>query len=184
MAFIFRKPRTPVKSLTSTCPAPGAHSIERSANDPKRTFRFNHVANPANLDQPISRDHSDRISRNRPRVELDKNRRRRGINIRFVRESRRVQLLPRLEPVANGRLSFAPHLSDPAPAAESLSHRHRSPIVSWFIPTCPLPAHKIRVAEAQAMTQPAKRMPQWLSTDLLVIVVSLAIISIWIWIGP
>src|SRR6266550_4015001 len=27
MAFIFRKPRTPVKSLTSTCPAPGAHSI-------------------------------------------------------------------------------------------------------------------------------------------------------------
>jgi hypothetical protein len=26
MAFIFRKPRTPVKSLTSTCPAPGAHS--------------------------------------------------------------------------------------------------------------------------------------------------------------
>src|SRR4029450_3940780 len=26
MAFIFRKPRTPVKLLTSTCPAPGAHS--------------------------------------------------------------------------------------------------------------------------------------------------------------
>ena len=34
------------------------------------------------------------------------------------------------------------------------------------------------------MTQPAKRMPQWLSLDLLVIIVSLAIISIWIWIGP
>src|SRR5712672_3681789 len=29
MAFIFRKPRTPVKSLTSTCPAPGAHSTAR-----------------------------------------------------------------------------------------------------------------------------------------------------------
>ena len=34
------------------------------------------------------------------------------------------------------------------------------------------------------MTQPAERMPQWLRTDLLVIVVSLAIISIWIWIDP
>src|SRR5258707_14560085 len=36
MAFIFRKPRTPVKSLTSTCPAPGAHSTRRSPFDPKR----------------------------------------------------------------------------------------------------------------------------------------------------
>jgi hypothetical protein len=43
---------------------------------------------------------------------------------------------------------------------------------------------KTRVEEAQAMTEPAKRMPEWLITDLLVIVVSLAIISIWIWIGP
>ena len=35
------------------------------------------------------------------------------------------------------------------------------------------------------MTQePAKRIPQWLTTDLLVIVVSLAIIGIWIWIAP
>jgi hypothetical protein len=34
---------------------------------------------------------------------------------------------------------------------------------------------------AQAMTQrPAKRMPQWLTIDLLVIVVSLAIIGIFI----
>ena len=33
------------------------------------------------------------------------------------------------------------------------------------------------------MTQPAKRMPRWLTTDLFVIVVSLAIISIWMWIG-
>src|SRR5580765_6696632 len=32
MAFIFRKPRTPVKSLTSTCPAPGAHSTRRPAH--------------------------------------------------------------------------------------------------------------------------------------------------------
>src|SRR6476469_3292228 len=38
MAFIFRKPRTPVKSLTSTRPAPGAHSSLRSAYDPKLTF--------------------------------------------------------------------------------------------------------------------------------------------------
>ena len=47
----------------------------------------------------------------------------------------------------------------------------------------PSSGRKQRVAEAQAMTQPAKRMPQWLRTDLLVIVVSLAIISIWMWIG-
>lgn len=32
--------------------------------------------------------------------------------------------------------------------------------------------------------QPAKRIPLWLRTDLLVIVVSLAIIGIWIWIAP
>jgi len=38
--------------------------------------------------------------------------------------------------------------------------------------------------EARAMTRPAKRMPQWLMTDLLVIVISLAIISTWVWIGP
>ena len=30
------------------------------------------------------------------------------------------------------------------------------------------------------MTQPAKRIPEWLTTDLLVIVVSLAIIGIYI----
>jgi hypothetical protein len=34
------------------------------------------------------------------------------------------------------------------------------------------------------MTQPAKRIPDWLTTDLLLIVVSAAIISIWVWIGP
>src|SRR6185295_12283088 len=38
MAFIFRKPRTPVKSLTSTCPAPGAHSRLGSPFDPTRTL--------------------------------------------------------------------------------------------------------------------------------------------------
>jgi hypothetical protein len=32
--------------------------------------------------------------------------------------------------------------------------------------------------------QPAKRIPEWLTTDLLVILVSLAIISIWVWIAP
>jgi hypothetical protein len=30
MAFIFRKPTHPVKSLTATCPAPGAHSSTMS----------------------------------------------------------------------------------------------------------------------------------------------------------
>ena len=34
------------------------------------------------------------------------------------------------------------------------------------------------------MTQPAKRIPDWLTTDLLVIVVSAVIIGIWIWIDP
>ena len=31
--FIFRKPKTPVKSLTSTCPAPGAYSTFRTCRD-------------------------------------------------------------------------------------------------------------------------------------------------------
>ena len=54
-----------------------------------------------------------------------------------------------------------------------------------FVPThLPSSGRENTVAEAQAMTQPAKRIPRWLRTDLLVIVVSLAIISIWIWIGP
>ena len=34
------------------------------------------------------------------------------------------------------------------------------------------------------MTQPAKRIPDWLTTDLLVIVVGTVIIGIWIWIAP
>jgi hypothetical protein len=32
--------------------------------------------------------------------------------------------------------------------------------------------------------QPAKRIPQWLTIDLLVIAVSLAIIGLGIWIAP
>ncbi len=32
--------------------------------------------------------------------------------------------------------------------------------------------------------QPAKRIPQWLTTDVLIILVSLAIIGIGIWIAP
>ena len=36
---------------------------------------------------------------------------------------------------------------------------------------------------AHAMTQPAKRIPRWLTIDLLVIVISLAIIGIGIGIG-
>jgi hypothetical protein len=34
------------------------------------------------------------------------------------------------------------------------------------------------------MTQPAKRIPDWLTIDVLVIVVSLVIILIGIWIAP
>jgi hypothetical protein len=34
------------------------------------------------------------------------------------------------------------------------------------------------------MTQPAKRIPDWLTTDLLVIVVSAVIMGIGIWIDP
>jgi hypothetical protein len=37
------------------------------------------------------------------------------------RESRRVHLLPGLEPAANGRLSFAPHFSDSARAVHAFS---------------------------------------------------------------
>jgi hypothetical protein len=32
--------------------------------------------------------------------------------------------------------------------------------------------------------QPAKRIPQWLTIDLLVIVVSLAIIGLGVWVAP
>ena len=32
--------------------------------------------------------------------------------------------------------------------------------------------------------QPVKRIPQWLTTDVLVIAVSLAILGAWIWIVP
>ena len=34
------------------------------------------------------------------------------------------------------------------------------------------------------MTQSAKRVPQWLRTDLLVIVLSLAMMLMWFWIAP
>jgi len=34
------------------------------------------------------------------------------------------------------------------------------------------------------MAEPAKRIPQWLTIDVLVIVVSLAIIGVGVWIAP
>ena len=53
------------------------------------------------------------------------------------------------------------------------------------IPKCELVHNHLRSSgieygsrRAQAMTQSAKRIPEWLTTDLLVIVVSLAIIGI------
>ena len=45
-----------------------------------------------------------------------------------------------------------------------------------------LPVHNV-AAEGHAMTQPAKRIPRWLTIDVLVIVISLAIIGIGIGIG-
>jgi hypothetical protein len=36
----------------------------------------------------------------------------------------------------------------------------------------------------QAMAEPAKRIPQWLTIDVLVIVVSLLIIGVGVWIAP
>jgi hypothetical protein len=56
--------------------------------------------------------------------------------------------------------------------------------VNSFTATSDLPA-AIFFAEGPAMTeQPAKRIPAWLTIDLLVIVVSLVIIGIGIWIAP
>jgi hypothetical protein len=40
------------------------------------------------------------------------------------------------------------------------------------------------VRRVQAMTEPAKRIPQWLMIDVLVIVLSAIIIGIGIWIAP
>jgi hypothetical protein len=54
--------------------------------------------------------------------------------------------------------------------------------VNLFTATCALPVHNV-AAEGRAMTQPAKRIPRWLTIDVLVIVISLVIIGIGIGIG-
>ena len=54
--------------------------------------------------------------------------------------------------------------------------------VNSFTVTCALPVHNV-AAEGHAMTQPARRIPRWLTIDVLVIVISLAIIGIGIGIG-
>ena len=54
--------------------------------------------------------------------------------------------------------------------------------VNTFTVTCALPVHNV-AAEGHVMTQPAKRIPTWLTIDVLVIVISLAIIAIGIGIG-
>ena len=54
--------------------------------------------------------------------------------------------------------------------------------VKPFTAACALPVHNV-AAEGYAMTQPAKRIPTWLTIDVLVIVISLAIIGIGIGIG-
>jgi hypothetical protein len=54
--------------------------------------------------------------------------------------------------------------------------------VNSFTITCALPAQNTGRGRWQAMTQQAaKRIPQWLRIDLLVIVVSLAIIGIYLY---
>ena len=42
----------------------------------------------------------------------------------------------------------------------------------------------IRGVEGVMTEQPAKRIPEWLTTDMLVILVSLAIIVMGVWIAP
>ena len=54
--------------------------------------------------------------------------------------------------------------------------------VTSFIANCGYPVHNVS-REGTAMTQPAKRIPTWLTIDVLVIVISLAIIGIGIGIG-
>ena len=54
--------------------------------------------------------------------------------------------------------------------------------VNPFTAACELPIHNV-TAEGHAMTQPAKRIPTWLTIDVLVIIISLAIIGIGIAIG-
>jgi len=56
--------------------------------------------------------------------------------------------------------------------------RHVNP----FTAACAHPVHNV-AAEGHAMTQPAKRIPTWLTVDVLVIIISLAIIGIGIGIG-
>ena len=51
-----------------------------------------------------------------------------------------------------------------------------------FTAACALRVHNV-AAEGHAMTQPVKRIPTWLTVDVLVIVISLAIIGIGIGIG-
>ncbi len=49
------------------------------------------------------------------------------------------------------------------------------------------PANYVAESESrriQAMAEPAKRIPQWLTIDVLVIVVSLVIIGVGVWIAP
>ena len=52
-----------------------------------------------------------------------------------------------------------------------------------FTATRALPVHNV-AAEGHAMAQPAKRIPTWLAIDVLVIIISLAIIGIGIGIAP
>ena len=58
------------------------------------------------------------------------------------------------------------------------------PIVNWFIPVCALSEEITRTARRARSDPTYEAHTTWLTTDLLVIVVSLAIISTWIWIGP
>ena len=53
--------------------------------------------------------------------------------------------------------------------------------MNWFIPHR-TPSSQNGFAEGGAMDEPAKRLPEWLTIDLLIIALTLTVILIWIWI--
>ena len=55
--------------------------------------------------------------------------------------------------------------------------------VNCFTEICSLPRYKRGSRWRQAMAGPA-RIPQWLKTDLVIIVLSIAIIGLTAWIAP
>jgi hypothetical protein len=90
------------------------------------------------------------------------------------------QLTPSSHQLGVSFVSFPPHTFSPAQFdAHFAHHRFRESVhigFRFFVAECVQ-----RRAKAMA-EEPAKRIPDWLEFDLLVIVVSLALICLWIWI--